>query len=121
VNHHGAGLRSLLGTAELPRALARDYRSADLSDVDRAMLDYAVKLTRSPHTVTVDDIDGLRGQGFDDRAILDVCQVTSYYNYVNRLADGLGVELEAAWAEDDLTLTRDEFEAGLAAKKEGTS
>jgi uncharacterized protein YciW len=74
------------------------------------MLDYAVKLTRSPHAITGADIEALRAEGFTDAGILDVCQVTSYYNYVNRLADGLGVEMEEAWTVDQLTLTRDEFQ-----------
>ena len=54
------------------------------------MLDYAVKLTRSPGAVAESDVDRLRKAGFDHAGILDICQVTSYYNYVNRLADGLG-------------------------------
>ena len=58
------------------------------------MLRYAVKLTRTPHEVAVADVDRLRNAGFDDTGILDICQVVSYYAYVNRLADGLGVELE---------------------------
>ncbi len=58
------------------------------------MLDYAVKLTRDPGGMDAGDVDRLRDAGFDDPAILDICQVASYYNYVNRLADGLGVELE---------------------------
>lgn len=75
-------------------ALATDYRSADLSDVDRAMLDYVVKVTIEPGKIDESDIDALREAGFDDRAILDICQVAAYYAFVNRLADGLGVELE---------------------------
>lgn len=55
----------------------------------------------------------LRGAGFDDSGVLDVAQVTAYYNYANRLADGLGVELEDYWTMDDLTLSREEME-GLA-------
>lgn len=80
------------------------------------MLDYAVKLTRAPASVGADDVEGLRRLGFDDTSILDICQVTSYYNYVNRLADGLGVELEATWTPDELTLTPEEFRAGKAAR-----
>lgn len=75
------------------------------------MLDYAARLTRSPAAVTAADTGRLRDHGFDDRAILDICQVVAYYNYVNRLADGLGVELEGDWTDDDMTLTRAEFEA----------
>ena len=101
----------MLGSGEVPEALARDHRSAPLEARDRAMLDYAVKLTRTPAAVGEEDVAGLREQGFDDAAILDICQVTAYYNYVNRLADGLGVELEDAWTEEELTLSRAEFEA----------
>jgi uncharacterized peroxidase-related enzyme len=101
----------LLGSDELPKALALDYASAELASSDRAMLDYAVKLTRTPQEIGGADIDRLRDAGFDDTAILDICQVASYYNYVNRMADGLGVELEDAWTPEDLVLTRVEFEA----------
>ncbi len=74
------------------------------------MLAYAVKLTRTPHTVSKADVTALREYGFGDAAILDICQVTSYYNYVNRLADGLGVELEDTWTTEQMIITRDEFE-----------
>ncbi len=58
------------------------------------MLDYALTLTQAPHTVTAQGVAALRGAGFDDRAIHDICAVTAYYAFVNRIADGLGVELE---------------------------
>lgn len=61
------------------------------------MVDYAVKLTREPWAMTEADVEALRSAGFDDAAILDIAQVTAYYAYVNRLADGLGVELEPSW------------------------
>jgi uncharacterized peroxidase-related enzyme len=109
----------LLDAAELPRALARDYREADLAPADRAMLDYAVKLTVEPHAVRASDVQALRDHGFSDAAILDVCQVTCYYNYVNRLADGLAVELEPFWSDAELVLTRAEFEERRAADAEG--
>ncbi len=96
--------------AALPRALARDHREADLEVADRAMLDYAVKLTLTPGEMGDGDVERLREVGFDQVAILDICQVVSYFNYVNRMADGLGVELEARWREEDCTVTRAEFE-----------
>jgi uncharacterized protein YciW len=74
------------------------------------MLDYAVKLTRTPWKIDEEDVERLRRSGFEEAAILDICQVACYYNYVNRLADGLGVELEADWREEDYTLTKTEFE-----------
>ena len=75
-------------------AIEDDYREADLSPRERAILDYAVKLTLRPSAMQRSDVEGLRRAGLSDAEILDVCQVTSHYNYVNRLADGLGVQLE---------------------------
>jgi alkylhydroperoxidase family enzyme len=59
------------------------------------MIGYAVKLTRVPAAITRDDVAALRAVGFDDRAVHDICAVTAYYAFVNRMADGLGVELES--------------------------
>jgi uncharacterized peroxidase-related enzyme len=94
----------------VPRALARDHESAEVSEQDRVMLDYAAKLTRSPYSVGESDVQRLQDVGFDETGILDICQVVAYYNYVNRLADGLGVELENFWRDEDLTMTREEFD-----------
>jgi len=77
--------------------LTADYRHAEISSSDRAMLDYAVKLTLEPATIKQADIEILRQAEFSDAAILDICQVTGYYAFVNRLADGLGVEMEEYW------------------------
>ena len=98
-----------MGSDELARALALDPAGATVSAADRAMLDYAELLTRRPHAVSARDVEALRAQGFSDAAVLDICQVVSYYNYVNRMADGLGVELEPEWSEKEMVLTRDEF------------
>lgn len=62
--------------------------------MDRVMLDYVVKLTKTPSEVVRQDVEGLRAVGFEDRAIHDICAITAYYAFVNRIADGLGVELE---------------------------
>jgi len=78
------------------------------------MLEYAVKLTRTPAEVGTGDVEALRAVGFGDAAVLDICQVTCYFNYVNRLADGLGVELEPYWEAHELTLTAEEFRARRA-------
>ena len=80
----------------LVAALEADYATAPIDEADRAMLRYADKLTRTPATIAAGDVDTLRGAGFSDAAILDICQVTGYYAFVNRLANGLGVELESA-------------------------
>ena len=87
----------MLDDGILPRDLVKNYKQAKLSHQDRAMLDYAVKLTNTPAEIEEIDVVLLRETGFSDTAILDICQVTAYYNYVNRLADGLGVELEDGW------------------------
>lgn len=58
------------------------------------MIDYVVKLTRAPATVSEDDIAALRAAGFDDRMILDIAQITAYFAFVTRIASGLGVTLE---------------------------
>ncbi len=81
-------------------ALVEDYRSAPVTEAERAMLDYVAKLTREPWAMTDGDVRSLRDAGFDDTAILDICQVAAYYAFVNRLADGLGVELEPYWDEE---------------------
>ena len=94
MTHHGAGLRKLTGNEELVNALQIDYRSASLEPADRVMLDYVDKLTREPWTMKAEDVEALAGVGFDDGAILDICQVAAYFAFVNRMADGLGVELE---------------------------
>ena len=75
-------------------AIKTDYRLADLDAPTRAVLDYAMKLTLTPAKMAASDIQGLREQGFDDRAIHDIVQVIAYFNYINRVADGLDVDLE---------------------------
>lgn len=63
------------------------------------MIEYVRKLTETPSVITSDDVEALREVGFDDRMIHDVAAVTGYFAFVNRLADGLGVELEPYWNE----------------------
>jgi len=75
-------------------ALSTNWKTAVLSNADRAMLLYVEKLTLQPWAMLQEDVDNLRLAGFSDAAILDINQVTGYYAFVNRLADGLGVELE---------------------------
>lgn len=75
-------------------ALAGDWRQAEVSSRLRAILTFAEKLTLAPREMRREDLDPLRGIGLDDRGILEVVEVTAYFNFVNRLADGLGVSLE---------------------------
>jgi uncharacterized peroxidase-related enzyme len=71
--------------------LARDYTRAKLDAADRAMLDYAAQLTRHPAAVMPGDLERLRAAGFSDQAILQINLIASWFNYINRVADGLGV------------------------------
>lgn len=66
------------------------------------MLAYVARLTRTPWEMTRGDIDALRTAGFSDPAILDISQIAAYFNFVNRLASGLGVDLEGDWPLDEL-------------------
>jgi uncharacterized peroxidase-related enzyme len=76
---------------ELVEALQTDYRSAAISEQDRTMLDYVVKLTKDATRVSPDDHAKLRAVGFDDRGILQITLIASWFNYINRVADALGV------------------------------
>jgi uncharacterized peroxidase-related enzyme len=72
----------------------QDFRSAGLDEKRVAMLEYAEKLTLTPSAMRRADVERLRRVGFNDADILAIAEVTSYYAYVNRIADGLGVEVE---------------------------
>jgi uncharacterized peroxidase-related enzyme len=77
-------------------SLKTDYKTANVDADDAAMLDYAAKLTSAPQNMSAADVAGLREHGFDDLAIHDICCVASYFAFVNRIADGLGVQLESS-------------------------
>lgn len=81
------------------RCAVHDYREADLAAPVRALCDYAVKLTRAPASVGAADADALRAHGWDDAAIHDAIQVIAYFNYINRIAEGVGVGPEPDWEE----------------------
>lgn len=87
----------MINDDELVEQLKVDRKNAAIDEKDRAMLDYAAKLTLEPWNMVEGDVVKLREKGFSDEAILDICQVAGYYAFVNRLADGLGVELEHYW------------------------
>jgi uncharacterized peroxidase-related enzyme len=78
----------------LVEALEKDYTTAPISPEDRVMLDYVVKLTRDATKVWKDDMEKLRNAGFDDRGILQITLIASWFNYINRVADSLGVGRE---------------------------
>lgn len=79
---------------QLVHQLSVNWRLAPLSAENQALCDFAEKLTKTPQTMTQADIGALRSCGYDDRAIHDATQVISYFNYINRVADALDVDLE---------------------------
>jgi uncharacterized peroxidase-related enzyme len=79
---------------ELVEALEKDYLTAPLTDPERVMVDYVVKLTKDATKVAKDDHERLRAAGFNDQAILQITLIASWFNYINRVADALGVGRE---------------------------
>ena len=93
---HGAALTRESGRAELAEAVASGHHQ-ELDARVRALCGYALKLTLRPWSVTEADLAPLRAAGLSDPDIVDANQVVAYFNYVNRVVDGLGVELEDHW------------------------
>ena len=98
-----AGFRRVLETEGIPSGEQDDLVTVLIAEVldatrfaiaDHALLEYTETLTRAPATITSAHIARLRAAGFDDRAIHDTCAIVAYFAFVNRIADGLGVELE---------------------------
>jgi len=79
---------------KLVEQLKKDYTQAELSPQDRAMLDFVLKLTRDATQISPRDHEGLRAAGFDDRGILQITLIAAWFNYINRVADALGVGRE---------------------------
>ncbi len=97
--HHAEGLRRLVKDEALVKAIELDYTKAPITLAERALLDYAAKLTREPWAMQREDVERLRAAGWSDAAILDLNIVAAYYAFVNRIADGLGVQLEPRWGK----------------------
>jgi uncharacterized peroxidase-related enzyme len=77
------------------QALRQDYRTAPITEQDRVMLEYVVKLTKDATRCSPEDHAALRAVGFDDRGILQITLIASWFNYINRVADALGVGRDA--------------------------
>jgi uncharacterized peroxidase-related enzyme len=98
VQHHGAGLRRLRQDEDFIQGLVTDWRATAASDERlTAILAYAERLTLEPASVEETDVERMKKAGLSDEAILHACEVASYFNYVNRMADGLSVQLEDEW------------------------
>ncbi|HXG66091.1 MAG TPA: hypothetical protein VNO70_13395 [Blastocatellia bacterium] len=72
-------------------ALQYDYANAPISEQDRVMLDYVIQITKDATKISPQDHEKLRAAGFDDKAILQITLIASWFNYINRVADALGV------------------------------
>ncbi len=93
IKHHAEALQFYWKDRARVDRLIRDYRTADLSKAQLATVEYARKLTVAPSSITESDIRELRSAGFSDRQILDANLIVSYFNFVNRIAEGLGVTM----------------------------
>jgi len=76
---------------ELVAALEEDYRSAPVTEQEKVMLDYVVQITRDATRISPKDHERLRAAGFDDKGILQITLIAAWFNYINRVADALGV------------------------------
>jgi uncharacterized peroxidase-related enzyme len=91
---HEKDLRSVVENDQQRQAVQEDYRSAGLAASEVALLDFAVKLSKSPSESRKDDLDALRRHGLTDEQIVDAVHCISYFNFINRVLDGLGVDPE---------------------------
>ncbi len=94
MRHHGEALRSVSGDDDLVSSVSKDPRSSAVSERQRVLLDFAIKLTQRPQAIEEADIRPLCAHGFSDQAIHDAAAIIAYFNFVNRIASGLGVGLE---------------------------
>ena len=91
---HEKDLRSAVESDDQRQAIQDDYRSAGLTMSEVVLLDYAVKLTKNPREMTRGDVDALRNLGYSDEQLVDAVQCIGYFNFINRVLDGLGVDPE---------------------------
>ncbi|GAB4363449.1 MAG: peroxidase-related enzyme [Calditrichia bacterium] len=94
LNHHSEALNFYWKDKRRLQNFLNDFRSSDISEPEKAMLEYALKLTLHPNQILEEEVIHLRENGFHDGDILDINMITSYFNFVNRLANGLGVEFD---------------------------
>lgn len=91
---HEKDLRAVVDSDEQRVVVAADYHSAGLTAREVGLLDFAVKLTKSPNSMNKGDLDLLRKHGFTDEQLVDAVQCIGYFNFINRVLDGLGVDPE---------------------------
>lgn len=94
---HGAALRALSGKPEMAETVMMNYRAAELSPRERAMLDFALKMTRASAAIEEEDRQALRDAGFSDRDIWDIASVASFFNMSNRMSSAVGMKPNAEY------------------------
>jgi uncharacterized peroxidase-related enzyme len=97
VEAHGEDLRDAGASEALVRAIKRDPRRAQLEGPSSLLRDFAIKLTLVPGAMVEADVKRLRAAGLQDEDILDAVEIVAYFNYINRVADGLGIDPEPEW------------------------
>lgn len=93
---HEKDLRSVVESDEQRQAIQEDYRSAGLTSREVTLLDFSVKLTKHPSGVRREDLESLRALEFNDEQLVDAVHCIGYFNFINRVLDGLGVDPEAS-------------------------
>jgi uncharacterized peroxidase-related enzyme len=91
---HAEDLRTTSGDDALAKAVQNDFRGSSLDAAHKALCEWAEKLTLTPAKCNREDVEGLKAQGWSEEQIASAAQVIGYFNHLNRLADGLGIDLE---------------------------
>lgn len=86
-------MREQLNDKQIAQIVA-DFHTAEIDETTKAILEFAVKVTKAAHTVTLSDLEHLRGYGLTDETLFAIVEVVGFFNYVNRIADAFGVELD---------------------------
>ena len=112
IEAHGEDLRSALKKSgktdfdKIVEQIKKDYKKGDVDEKSKAVLEYAEKLTLRPSEMVAEDVEKLRRFGWSDNQILEVVHIVGYFNYINRVVDGLGCEWEEEMKRNNLMLTK---------------
>lgn len=87
-------MRDQLKDEHLAKHIASDFRTADIDEVTKAILEFAVKVTEAAHTISLADLGRLRNFGLTDETLFAIVEVVGFFSYVNRIADAFGIELD---------------------------
>ena len=91
---HADELRDQLTDKRVADQIVSDFRTADIDDTTKAMLEFAVKVTEAAHTVTPEDLERLRDYGFTDEILFAIVEIVGFFCYINRIASAFGIELD---------------------------